>query len=87
MAYKLILKGYDESNTKGTYYIEVDGAEILGVERKELKVILENPPHVIREDLTQDDAEKLEATLKDAGVKCEIEHVKFDLSKYSLVEE
>ncbi len=34
MSYKLILKGYDEANAKGTYYIEVDGAEILEVDRK-----------------------------------------------------
>ncbi|MRX27609.1 hypothetical protein GJS41_05570 [Kangiella sp. HZ709] len=54
---------------------------------KELKTILENPPHIILEDLEQDEAEKLAAAVKAAGIKCEIEHVQFDLSKFSLVEE
>ncbi|WP_251358175.1 ribosomal protein L7/L12 [Kangiella sp. TOML190] len=87
MAYKVILNGYDKTNTKGTYYIEVDAAEILQMDRKELKGILENPPHTIKDDLEKEDAEKLEERLNQAGVKCEVEHVRFDLSKFSLVED
>ncbi len=87
MAYKVILQGYDKSNNKGTYYIEIDAAEILQMDRKELKGILENPPHTIKEGLQKEEAEKLEETLSEAGVKCEIEDVRFDLSKFSLVEE
>ena len=82
VTYKLILKGYGSSD-KGKYYIEQDLAEVLEMERKEVKNLLETCPHTIREGLSKDEGEKLFAAVEATGAKCDLDDSRFDFSNLS----
>ncbi len=82
VTYKLVLKGYG-SNNKGKYYIEQDLADVLAMERKEVKTLLETCPQTIKEGLSKAEGEKLLAAIEAAGAKCDLDDSRFDFSNLS----
>lgn len=82
--YKVIVKGYADKS-KGTYYIEEELAEILSIERREAQTILESGNHVVKENISKTEAEKLVKDIEKSGAKVEMEDCRFDLSKFEII--
>lgn len=82
--YKVTINGYGDKE-KGTYYIEEELAEALNIERKEAQRMLESGKEVIKEGLSQSEAENLVATIAQTGANVEMEDCRFDLSKFEII--
>jgi ribosomal protein L7/L12 len=80
--YKVILKGYGEG--KGEFYIEEDFAKLFKISREKAKELLSGEPLTIKQNISEAEARRYEAAIKQIGAKCEIENMKFDLSGLSL---
>lgn len=82
--YKVTINGYGDKE-KGTYYIEEELAEVLGIERREAQRILESGKEVVKEDLSKSEAEDFVSAIKATGAKVDMEDCRFDLSKFEII--
>ena len=81
--FRVILLGF--SSDKGEYYIEKEFAELFKISQEKSKEMFRSVPTTIRENITLEEAQKYEQTIKKTGANCEVENMKFNISGLSLV--
>lgn len=80
--YRVILTGYGTG--KGEHFIEADFAKLFKITHEQARQVFKETPRILKEQLTQELADKYKAAIEDTGAKCEIENMRFDTSKFTL---
>ena len=82
VTYKVIITGYQPD--QGTYYVEKNLADLFKISSKQAQQLLASTPYTVKEGLSEDDAKKYKKAISKAGVKCEIEDNRYNISGLSI---
>jgi len=80
--FEVVLKGY--GSDKGEYYIEKDFAEMFKLPIEKVKRLFKSTPRVLKENMTEAEAEKFQKAIQATGAKCEVVDNRYDISGLSL---
>ena len=80
--FQVVLKGYGAD--KGEYYVEKDFAELFKLPPEKVKVLFKNLPKILKDNLTQAEAEKYKKAISKTGADCDVVDNRFDFSGLSI---
>lgn len=80
--FQVVLKGYGSG--KGEYYIEKAFAELFKTSQEKVKVLFKSLPKILKENITQAEAEKYKKAIDKTGAVCEVVDNRFDFSGLSI---
>lgn len=81
--FSVVLKGY--GSAKGEYYIEQDFAEMFKLAPEKVKKLFKNAPRVLKENMSQGEAEKFKKAIDRTGATSEVVDKRFDFGDLSVV--